>query len=324
MHARWTVLIALLLLPLAAAQPGPAPGYESALDYADDYAQEKAGAAASDPEGFVGQHGSPEGLQNETSHSIWLACWAADDAGVEAEPCDAYYTPRGEENPEQECECAPENETEEFTAAVENGTTSLQNATETFVNDTAADPANATEHGETFVKKALGAVTSVGGAAVDFVKAIVKGAAACLGITLAAGAAAGSAIGQVASLLVDTAAMGTASLGDVATSAGSATSQGAQAAAEGLVTAVQAIGSGIATAASSIGQGLMDAAKATGRGVAAVGGAIADAAGAIKDAVTGLFDGAGPSDGTGAPGPVDVDDTTDGLLDGVDSLLERV
>ena len=280
----------LLVAGAAAAQPGPAPGYGTALEYAQAYAQDEATDAAEDPAGYGENKTAPGAVDDEVRHSAYMACWAADDAGLESQVCDAYYTPRGEENTEVECECNTTEPAEAFVKETTADTEALAGNATDFAKATVEDPQNATEHAQGF----LDAVQAYAGAAKDravtFVEDIIQGAQDCLGLGLTGGQASLDGLGAVATLLSDVVRMGTATVADVATSTG------------GLIA---------------------DAGRATGEALETAGDAIAQAARTLADAVTDLFDGK-PTQSTPTD-PVDdlVDGVveTDGLLDPVEELL---
>lgn len=337
-----TTLVLLTLALLAApamAQPGPAPGYDSALDYAADHAAAEAENASADPVGFAGSKATASGLQNETSHAAYVACWAADDAGVQHELCDPYYTARGHEPPSQPpCECqenatAAHNDTQAFANATHNATLGYAGNATAFINETVADPGNATSHAGRFLNTTKHFVLDLVDDIVGLVTVWAGAILTCLGVGFGFGLESIdlgiTGIGAVFATLGDAAVLGALGIGDI----GQATGDGAMAALGGLGGALGAIGSGLATAASAtggalataagaVGGAIVTAAQATGDGIHSVGEAIGDAAKAVKDAVVGLFDD-GPKPQGGSDPVDDVTDTvgTDGLLDGVTGIL---
>lgn len=94
----WIALAVTLLLTAAGeaqAQSGPAPGYDDPYAYAADHVVNETGEASDDPAGYAAEKSSVGGVENETEHAAWLACWTADhEAGSDVGgACDAYYTP---------------------------------------------------------------------------------------------------------------------------------------------------------------------------------------------------------------------------------------
>ena len=337
-----TTLVLLTLALLAApamAQPGPAPGYDSALDYAADHVASEAEDASTDPVGFAASKTSAAALQNETSHTAYVACWAADDAGVQHDVCDPYYTARGQEPPSQPpCECqenttAVQNDTQAFADATHNATLGYAGNATAFLNETIADPGNATSHASGFLNTTKHFVLDLMDDIVGLVTVWAGAIFTCLGVGFGFGLESIDlgigGIGAVFSAVGDAAVLGALGIGDI----GQASGDGAMAALGGLGTVLGAIGSGLATAASATGDGLataagavggavVTAAEATGDGLQAVGSAIGDAAKSVKDAVVGLFED-GPAPQRGSDPLDDVTDTvdTDGLLDDVTGLL---
>lgn len=305
------LMTALLVAASASAQPGPAPGYDSALEYAADYAEDQATQAGSDPGAYAENKTAPGAVDDEARHAAYMACWAADDAGFESQACDPYYTPRGEENPEQQCECNVSEDPEAFANATqENATAYAGNATH-FVNETASDPANATSHAQSFVNATKAFAEAAVDRSVAFLRSIVDDVTTCLGIGQSIGISTASAMGSVFTLLGDVVQSGASFVADVGRAIG-----------QGVVVATSSVGDGLAKAASATGDALVAAAKATGDAVQAVGSAVAEAAASLKDAVTGLFErdsAKNPTDTVG--GAVDDVAGEDGLLDGVTRIL---
>ncbi len=338
------LLIALLVASgAAAAQPGPQPGYASATDYAQAYAEERMQNATSDPLDFVGQYDSVEELQAEADHTAYVACWAADDAGLEPDACEPYYTPRGEAMPEQPEE--PQ-EVEDFENATLNATETFVAEAEDAVNDTLADPATAPGQVKRVVDAAQDFLGSIGDAVAALADAIAGGILGTLeGIGQMVGGIESIGIGAANGLtsavedVVDGLGVGAATTTDGIAATGIAVGDGMQAATSATGEALSKTGAGIGSAAATAGGAIADAAKATGRGIAdgaeaigdgvsdaakSVGHGIADAARSVKDTVAGWFGLASAADdlaGTDAGLPVDVDGTAGGLLDDVTGLL---
>jgi hypothetical protein len=348
-----TLIVAALLIGAgtAAAQSGPAPGYGSGLEYAQDYADLQVENASSEPVAYVRDHASASAAYSEVNHTAYVACWALDDQDVQNDACDAFYTPRGEAQPEQPIEPMVD---------PSNGTlNSTVNATETFasevsesLNEVAQDPAQA-PHAIKRILAATGAfLGGIGGALVAAVGGIVAilddllGLAGSVGIGIQElGLGISGGLLQAVSSTLDGLALGSeattrglAKVGEVlgtgfgALGGGIATATSATG--DGLATAAGAVGSGIMTAIGAIGGGLaavgdgiVSASKAVGGGIATatktVGGAIADVAGSAWDGITGLFGGDQPDAASDPAGQLLGDGPgTDGLLDGVTDLLE--
>lgn len=336
------VLVALLLVAAgaAAAQPGPDPGHDSALDYAADYVSRQAEAAASDPLGTAANKTSPEGAQAEAAHALYVACWAADDAGVQPDACAAYYTPRGKAEPDQPHEHDGDearNATASYLDQTANGTVALAGNVTAFLNETLEDPRNATDHAGRLVDSAVAFVEDVLGGAAELALLLADGLTGCLG-GLADGL--GVATGGVGSLgghlwggLSDGLGLALDGVGLGAQGVGA----GLAGLGHGVLAVVGAVGTG-ATAtvdaagdlAGGLADGLTDAAAGTAEAAStaasATGDVLVDAARAVGDAVDRIF-GHGTAPGgdlDGAP-DLDLDDPVDadGLLDGVTGLLER-
>ena len=244
---------------------------------------------------------APGAVDEEVAHTAYMACWAADDAGIEHAACDPYYTPRGEENTQQECECNVSEPAEDFvneTAA--NATVLAGNAT-AFVNQTVEDPENATEHAKDFLDAVVAFAGSSVERAVGFVEDVIGGLEDCIGLSVTTGLATTQALGTVFGLLGDVVALGALTMQEATLETGDL----------------------LADVGSALGHGVSVAAGATGDAFVAVGDAIADAAQAVSEAVRGLF-GSEPS-GDALDDPIDdvagdlVD--ADGLLDPVERLL---
>ena len=325
------VVLLLTITYAAAAQPGPAPGYDSALEYAQDYASSQAENASADPVAYGQEHATEEALRNDTSHAVYMACWAADDHGVQHDACDPYYTPRGHEPPSQPpeppCQCnasqAP-NSTLAYLNGTANATTDHLGNASALANATLDDPGNATHHVLAFALATVHFVRDVAVGAVALAVAVLHGILECLGISLRFGASllglAGGGIAALAALLLDTIRLGGVSvagagqaaalavvgaalaLGQAIAAAGATTvhalvvavhavADGALASVGAIAAGFVAVGHGLASAASAVGDALVTAGKATGHAFQAAGDAMADAARSIKDAVTGIFDG---------------------------------
>ncbi len=317
-----TLLIALLVLSgAAAAQPGPQPGYASATDYAQAYAEERVGNASEDPEGFAAGYASPEALKAEAEHTAYVACWAADDAGLEPAACDPFYTPRGEAMPERPEEAQ---EVEAFEDSVINATDSFADAAVGVVNDTVADPASAPSQVERLLDATQGFLGSIGDAAAALadalagsVLAILDGLVAAVdgleAIGVATSQALSGALEAVGDAFGSTAAVST----DALVAGGVAIADGLGAFGHAIGSAAAATGHGIADAGRSVGQAIADAAGSVADGVA-------DAARAVKDTVAGWFGAEPASDSllqSGLKAPGDVDASASGLLDGVTGLV---
>ncbi len=333
----------LVLVGTAAAQPGPQPGYDSAVDYAQAYAEATADEASNDPEGFVAQHDSAEELQADVEHGAYVACWAADDAGVESAACDPFYTPRGEAAPEQPEEAMP---VEDFENATINATQEFAAEVQDIANDTVADPGSAPSQVERLLDATKDFLGDMGAAAGTLADALVGGLLACVdgilgavqgiesvGLTTSDAVVAGigdalDGIGTGAGAITDGIAGGGLAIGDGVSAASQGIQDALGAAGDGVADAAGAVGDGITDAAKATGTGIADAAKATGGGIAdaaqAVGEGIADAAKAVKDTVAGWFgaeSSVAEAPKTGIDAPDVTDDATGGLLDGVTGLL---
>lgn len=307
------LLLGLLLIASAAAQPGPAPGHGSASEYAIHYVEAQVQEASDDPVGYVEDHASQQAAEEEVAHAAYMGCWAADDVGVEHEACDPYYTPRGRADPEQPPEPMPE------PPAPANDTL---HATEDFVEeahtiaeDVLADPTNPGH-----LERAAAAVTAflqrVGGGVTAAVDDLLGGLES-LGASMFAGIA---GVGTAAATGL---ASGLGAIGTGMQQLGAAIGAGAAAATsaslDGLAAAAKAVGG----AATSLGATLADAAKATGDGIVAAGEAVRDgivaAAQSIADTVGGWFGAdAEPAQALpelGAPAPQEALDDVTGLLD---------
>jgi len=318
-------LIALLAAPVALAQPGPAPGHASAIDYAGAYAQERAGDAVADPANTTLDP------QVEVPHTLYMACWAADDAGVEHEVCDPYYTPRGQEAPDQPaCDCNASEAPEDAAAYAQesaNATAAYAGNATAFLNATVEDPQNATAHAEGFFAATAHFAKGVVFGARDLVVGIADGILLCLGVTADVGTGAGRLAidGVRASARALETGFRTAvdGLGLAATSSGDALASGLKGLGEGVLAAVGAVGDAVVASAKGFGHGAMVAARAVGDAAVAVRDAVVDGLRAVKDTVVDLFDGkdAAP-DLLDGPDGLGVDPDADGLLDGVTGLLE--
>ncbi|MGB1586668.1 MAG: hypothetical protein ACPHID_06450 [Thermoplasmatota archaeon] len=291
--------ILLLLSGAAAAQPGPAPGYASAIDYAADYGQQQASAATTDPESYAANKTAPGAADEEVRHTAYVACWAADDVGIQSEVCDDYYTPRGQENAQQECDCNATPTAQAFVNETAHNATALAGNATQFVNETVEDPKNVTSHAQSFVAAVSAFATATVASAQQFVDDIIQSALACAGLASFQVGAATEGTQTLGQLIGDVATLAAATLDDAATQSGDFVTQG-----------LKAIGTGLATAA-----------EATGDALATAGHAIADAATAVKDAVLGIFDDNPQSEATKPVDDIVKDVDTDGLLDPVSELL---
>jgi len=233
---RLTLLLGLLLIAPALAQ-GPAPGHDTAADYATAYIGEQTDNASADPAAYAQSKATPSAIGHEVAHSAYMACWATYDAtGTVAPGCEAYFTPPVAVDPQPEA--ADEGavaETEEFAAEAL-----------TTAQDIVADPASTPE-------EAAGLVAS----AIAFVLGLLSG----IGVGVAAAASA-----TVAALLA-----GIMAIVDSIAAMGAALGTGLNLGLTGLQTASVAVMVGAASGAEAIGKSVVAAAAATVDFVAELG-----------------------------------------------------
>ncbi|HEX9815573.1 MAG TPA: hypothetical protein VGB18_01220 [Candidatus Thermoplasmatota archaeon] len=296
--------LALLLLPIAAAQSLEEP----LVDHVDD----KAASARSDPVGFAESHASEEAVAKEAEWGVAYGCFAAhyahDEVGTpdpQLEQCEDYEEVLGIAPEPEEPVAVVQNLSEDPVAQVQE----IEEEVLASVDDIVEDPLSAPEIliGLVLylVDKVLDLIGGVGATATG----VAAGALDLVGAALAADAKLGADMYDEAS------SAATASVqGVLGTASGLASGMLDVAAAsiDGIVDGGKALGDGIADTAGTIGTGVADAADAVGDAAASIGAAVAGFVGQ-------LFGGA---DKASEKGPVD--DAAGGLSDGTDGLLDVV
>lgn len=262
------VLLALLLAfatPAAVAQHGPPPGYTDPLVYAQDYATEQAGQAASDPVGYASGKATQENLTAEAEHAAWLACWTAySQLGAAPPGCELFFTAPVTVDPVVQQGQATLEEVQDDAGAL---TDEILDAVENTIDD----PTTALEQ-----------VQRILNAAVGFVVGLIEDVLDLLGLgALGLGDGLLGALDGVLSLL------GLSALGlGVATSG---LTDALLLAGDGMVLSAQTIGGGFVDAATAVADAATVTASAAGDGLVAVAtglaGAIAAAGQAWLDGV---------------------------------------
>ncbi len=294
--------LAILALPLAAAQSPEEP----LVGHVD----EKAGAATTDPVGFVESHASEEAAAKEAEWGVAYGCFAAhyahDEVGTpepDLDQCEDYEEVLGIAPEPEEPVAVVQNLSEDPVAQVQE----IEEEVLASVDDVVEDPLSAPEILVGLllylVDKVLELIQGVGAAASQ----IAAGALDLVGAALAADAKLGADMydgaSQAATASVD-GVLGTAS------GLASGMLDGAAATIDGVADAGKTLGDGLADTADAIGGGVSDAADAVGDAAASVGAAVSSFVGQ-------LF---GGDDRASEKSPVDDDagglrDETDGLLD---------
>jgi len=306
--AAFLAVLALLALPLAAAQHGPPPGYTDPIAYAQDYAANQTAQAQADPVGYAGAHTTPAAVGNESSDAVWLACWTAwyETSGMDAvDPvCSRFFTAP------QRVDAPADDAHGEITGTMNQTDALLSNVTGA-ADAIAKDPTSAPEQAKKVVDAVVAFLRGVAGGLLDAVQGVLdllglgglglvaaaRGALdlvfgllglAGLGLQSAASGI-GSALGAVAGGALATAQA--AAAGVVATA--SAIASGIGAAASGVADAAGALAHGVASTAQGIGSGLLKGGQAAGSAasglVRSVQQGVSDTAGAVHDAVAKLL-----------------------------------
>lgn len=332
-------VLALLATTTVVAQRGPAPGYDDALVYAQDYAVNQTAQASADPAGYAGSKATQEGLENETAHTLYMACWAAwQETGESIDPvCAAYFTPPGEEDGvvEDEAEATAEVVDDQL-----NATEVLAAEALDAVNDTLADPTSAPEQ----VQRILDAVVGfASGLLKDVLAVVIVVVETVLGILGLGGLTMADGLGAVVDGLlaaVDALLDGLGLGVDGMQLLGSGLVDGVQATAQAVVGGLTAAASGIADAVTSAADAAQSGASASASGVSDVASSVAsgvsdgvsatvqaaqDAARSVVDGVSSLFggksSGSSSSQRDGPQRPVDTGTEADSLVDRVLDLL---
>lgn len=317
-------LLAFLLLVAAsaAAQPGPAPGYDDPLVYAQDHAEGESAALAADPAGYAAQKASVGALSAEAAHSAYIACWTAYHHAQQSVPgCELFFTPpqQGAPLPEEgEGEPQEVQEAEDAAEEIEDATAEFAEEAQDIAEDIVEDPTSAPDQLDRirdavfrFVDRIVTTLAGIGQGAIDTVLGIVGG----LGLGIGA---VGFGLGAGVDGLLDTATAGAGFAADTTLAGGDALVALADGIQDGVASAGAAAGHGLDATSS----GLQGAGGAVTDAVQAVGSAVGDAFDAVVDTVSGWFDGGQATQDLPVPGEPDDLVHPDGLLDGVFGLLD--
>lgn len=155
------VLTMVALAPAVAADP---------VEPLTRRAQEKSDQLQDDPEGFVGNHTSREGIANETRWTKDSACFAAREAAKEAggEPPDLDVCPDYEDAREDDEE--PDEAVAEPLHPVRGEADRLVDDTAETVDDVVGDPGNAWDALKGYAERTVQAVKRIISHVVDFVR----------------------------------------------------------------------------------------------------------------------------------------------------------
>ncbi len=213
----------LLAAASAAAQPGPAAGYDDPLVYAQDYAEGQVDDASADPVGYAGSKGSADAAAAETAHAAYIACWTAHYHGDLMPPgCELFFTPPQEGGPLPEE--AEQSETEEAAEGVVDSAAEFAEEAQEIIAAIVADPTSAPSQLERlraalfrFIDETGGAIGALGEGLVASVTALVEG----LGIGIGA---IGFGIGAAGEAGLD----GLIATGDASASLAQSTAEAAQ------------------------------------------------------------------------------------------------
>lgn len=326
-HTPFVCLLALALIllatPGAAAQSGPAPGYEDPLLYGGDYALNQTTEATADPAGYA----TGMDAKSEVNHAAWLACWTADEY-LEGEPtgaCANYYQAPVEASPANQSDNADEPPADGAVQPVEEPVTTAAEETAQATDELAAEVSGSVNQLLDDPTSAPSVLERLGAAAVSFARAMAGTAAKLVGALQ--GVVVGTAQGLVDGVGLGVRATGTGltSLGDGVVALADIPLEATHATGTSIATGATATGDAIGAGFKTVAEGAGTVATAIGGGFFAVGEAFADAASAITDAWGSLFNGSSPTEATYADGTLDtVQDLpgTDGLLSKVDEVLD--
>lgn len=297
------LVVAFALVPAVTADP---------IEPLAERVQEKADDAQNDPERFVEDHATKEGIDNETRWTKHYACFAAREAAKEA----GQQPPDLEVCPEYEDAREDDEQRDEDDQAVAEPLDPIQGEADRLLDDTAEtvdrivdDPKNVWQEFKGYLERTIQAAERIIRDLVGFVRDVVgvstSGTLQGIG-WLWEGLSWAAKLPQVTgSWMVDT------------------TIAGAQATYSGLASAVGAVASGVTWAVEGIAglavdaaQGSLDAVKMAGEGAVSWTQSVRDAVGSLFERETGPDDLKEPvKDLDRVTGP------SDDLLDSVDRLV---
>lgn len=153
------VVVLVLSSVLLAAVPVGAQGTPEPVDHAVEDAAFHARWAVNDTGGFVENH-TTDPHRDPVAHSLWLACWTADDGGVAvgpvAEACAPFYEPAEPSPPVQEEQDAEANGTDDPEAGdAGQAAAEAAGSARQLAQDVQDDPQGAPEHVGSFLSRTL-------------------------------------------------------------------------------------------------------------------------------------------------------------------------